>query len=431
MANSASRATQPSESDFHDSHPQDDDMSSPSLGDLTGIDSLPEGSDDDAKSVGDINSVNASDDDDNDVLGDITLLEEAFAEMEDDADQPSDDNDAPANNAVGDNEEASIPVLNEAVDEPTGDPEPNSTPVDPDQSIPVLDRQATVFAEAASESASADMTNNDLEDNTADNIDDDDALEALLDDVSAVSQAIAEDASVFAEPDDGSDSRVSQFEEAMTNFAEISSSAKANSAIDELSVSAIEDVPDNNADKETVDDKIAQMTSEQQGNTEVNEVPLSHGVTSFEADNESASDPYAGLDSQFAESDDSVPLSSVVSTFAEEDKAPLSKPTHAEHKVSVGQGSEIAFNVPFELHTQLSKKIDELVIDATTSLTNELQNHLSDRLEILLAQSVETVLPSLVDQMVNGLRGEVKQRVKEQLPVIINEVLGKTSLRDK
>ena len=91
--------------------------------------------------------------------------------------------------------------------------------------------------------------------------------------------------------------------------------------------------------------------------------------------------------------------------------------------------SKYNLNIPFELHTQLSQKIDDLVIEATTSLTNELHEQLANRMEILLNNSVESVLPKLIEQMVGELRKEVKQQVKNQLPNIINEVLGRTRLR--
>lgn len=101
-----------------------------------------------------------------------------------------------------------------------------------------------------------------------------------------------------------------------------------------------------------------------------------------------------------------------------------------QSKESDSPTSEASMNmsIPFELHSQLSKKIDELVLDATMSLTNELEQQLSAQLESLLGNAVESVLPKLVDQMANELRSEVKGRVKQQLPIIVNDVLGKTRL---
>jgi len=107
-------------------------------------------------------------------------------------------------------------------------------------------------------------------------------------------------------------------------------------------------------------------------------------------------------------------------------------PTHAEHSVAIGNETgdkaNFSLNIPFELHSQLSQKIDELVIEATTSLTNELQYQLAERMETLLNNSVESVLPRLIDQMASELRNEVKSQVKTQLPNIINDVLSKTRL---
>jgi len=108
-------------------------------------------------------------------------------------------------------------------------------------------------------------------------------------------------------------------------------------------------------------------------------------------------------------------------------------PTHAEHSVAItsesGEEANFSLNIPFELHSQLSQKIDNLVIEATTSLTNELHIQLADRMETLLNNSVESVLPRLIDQMASELRNEVKNQVKTQLPNIINDVLGKTRLQ--
>ncbi len=102
----------------------------------------------------------------------------------------------------------------------------------------------------------------------------------------------------------------------------------------------------------------------------------------------------------------------------------------AEHHVNLGgeNSAGLSISIPYTLHSQLSKKIDNLVIEATTSMTNELHHQLTLRLNGLLAQSVEAVLPKLIDQMAHSLRDEVNHQVKQQLPNIINEVLGKTSI---
>jgi|GEM_PF-4108601 len=89
-----------------------------------------------------------------------------------------------------------------------------------------------------------------------------------------------------------------------------------------------------------------------------------------------------------------------------------------------------SLNIPFELHAQLSKKIDQLVVEAATSITNELQTQLSERVELLLQQAVESTLPALIDNMVQNLRNEVRGRIRQQLPLIVNDVLGKTRLSD-
>ena len=102
----------------------------------------------------------------------------------------------------------------------------------------------------------------------------------------------------------------------------------------------------------------------------------------------------------------------------------------AEHYVNLDAENTagLSISIPYSLHNQLSKKIDNLVIEATTSMTNELHHQLTLRLNGLVAKSVESVLPKLIDQMVTSLRDEVNGQVKHELPSIINEVLGKTNI---
>jgi len=422
MADSASHISKPSESDFHDSHPRDEDVS-PTLSELSGLDSLPD-TDDEAQSVGDIASVATPDEDD--VLGDITLLEEAFAEMDEDASSEEEVGEIAGGDSAleqllaGDSEvetpeatsepaieefaaaeedDANIPVLNEAVSEPTSGDEPDVA-AESTESIPTLEDQATGFENIEVPS------------------DGDSALEQLLEVDTTTGEMVeseaSADASVFVEAEPDILSNAEQMNSKASAFSEITAGDDVETAVDVLSDSDIEDVDMDGIVSETVDDKVAQMTTEE-GQSEINEIP--------------SVDPLSGISTEFAENLDSTPLSTVISTI--EDDEPDSQPTHAEHQVSVGNNSGFSLNIPFELHSQLSKKIDELVIDATTSLTNELNDQLSNKLEELLEKSVEAVLPALANQMVNGLRGEIKQRVNDQLPLIINDVLGKTSLKDK
>jgi len=92
------------------------------------------------------------------------------------------------------------------------------------------------------------------------------------------------------------------------------------------------------------------------------------------------------------------------------------------------QASSFSLNIPSELHAQLSKKIDQLVVEAATSITNELQVQLSERVEHLLQQAIENALPVLIENMVLSLRSEVRGHIREQLPIIVNDVLAKTRL---
>ncbi|MDH5217301.1 MAG: hypothetical protein OEX19_06385, partial [Gammaproteobacteria bacterium] len=134
--------------------------------------------------------------------------------------------------------------------------------------------------------------------------------------------------------------------------------------------------------------------------------------------------------------DDEIPDFSLGGDFSNSASSLYSEPASemtksVEHKVSMGSGSSLNLSIPYELHAQLSKKIDGLVVEAATSITNELHNQLTLRMEKLLTQAVESVLPSLMDQMAEGLRTEVKEKVRSQLPNIINDVLSTTRLTDK
>ncbi|MDX1810796.1 MAG: hypothetical protein R3240_02535 [Gammaproteobacteria bacterium] len=399
MAESASHISHPNESDFHDSHPLDDEKS-PSIGDLSDFDSFQE-ADKSEHSVGDVNSVALPAEDD--VLGDITLLEEAFNEMDEDAEEANSDSSLSAmDNAAldqlmdeelgtdEDNSSEDIPVLSEKVDEPTAETDIIAeTPIE--ESIPVLDQPPTVFSADNAEAAEV-------------NVESDINLSEMQASESAAEEASA-DVSVMAD--------IEEEPETITGFSAMDTDESLRTAIDDLSVSDIEDVDDSGM-AESVDDKLAEMQA-QSSEMEINEMPTE--------------DSLSGITTEFANELDSVALSTVLSNF-EEDNASQAATT-TPHRVSVGGDNGFTLNIPFELHSQLSKKIDELVIDATTSLTNELNAHLSSRLEKVLSNAVESVLPALANQLVNELRSEINTRVNEQLPMIINDVLGKTSLKDK
>ncbi len=460
MVDSASKFTAPNESEFRDSHPHEKDAAQ-NLDDLGSLDALPQDHSQEpignSKILDNAADINVDTPEEDDVLGDITLLEEAFAEMQEDeklvaADEKpseialsdivlSDDDNAdqtpPDKNLLSENPstddysdalELSIPVLNETIDEPTNEADEPAS-LDTPFSIPVLKQEATAFSESKSfhESLAIDAEiEKELAQTAEISGDSDSALEALLadDEDSAIRLAMAEDASVFAEPEDDSFSSISQFDQSATNFAEITSEFDTHSSLDAQSSSVFSKVSDSHIVHKSVDDKIAEM-SHDKWRSNTTEVPAAQSVDRFERLS-ATKDVVPSLKADFT---DDETHSSIISAF--EADQPPSELSHAEHQVSVGKNEGFSINIPFELHTQLSRKIDALVIDATTSLTHELHDHLSDRLEILLAQAVESVLPSLVDQMVDGLRAEVKQRVKTQLPVIINEVLSKTSLKDK
>ena len=425
MANSASHATNPSESDFHDSHPLEEENSSPSLSDLSDLDSLPD--DTPEKEIGDLSTMeNAGEDD---VLGDITLLEEAFAEMGDEESVDSQDSDLtkelssidelsevsgtatsqPVNNQNSDisaeqlpdldslaadmdnDNDSNIPVLDDVVSQMTSELSPQPEVDQSDDGIPVLEETPTVFSNEDSET--------------------DSTLEHLLDQDSAASTATGKESSVFVDAKEDVLSNPEQFASDVSGFAEIDADETITTSVDEFSHLDIANVSDE-VISETVDDKIAQLTADPD-QTEINELP--------------AMDPISGITTEFAESMSSVPLSSLVTQFDEEQ---TEQPSHTAHQVSMGKNTSFSMDIPFELHAQLSRKINDLVIDATTSLTNELNEQLYSKLSELLEKSVEAILPTLANQLVSNMRGEIKQRITEQLPSIINDVLGKTTLKE-
>lgn len=77
-----------------------------------------------------------------------------------------------------------------------------------------------------------------------------------------------------------------------------------------------------------------------------------------------------------------------------------------------------------ELHAQLSKKIDALVLDAIESLSDELHQQLASRMEALLMSSVDSALPPLVESFSASLRKEVQAKVHKKMPQIVNDLLG-------
>ena len=169
------------------------------------------------------------------------------------------------------------------------------------------------------------------------------------------------------------------------------------------------DVFTNDSIPSTVEEKIAKATGETTSSG-FHDIPLANEHVSAIPETELA----PGFIEDMAQSQFNTPAGELL---------PQSNESNAQNS-----DTPMNMSIPFELHSQLSKKIDELVLDATMSLTNELEQQLSLRLESLLGNAVESVLPKLVDQMANELRAEVKGRIKQQLPIMVNDVLGKTRL---
>ena len=227
------------------------------------------------------------------------------------------------------------------------------------------------------------------------------------------------------------------YEQSLSKFAEDLENDDEPS-LEELNIDSETDTPDlidsdfSFSETDSIEAKIAQAKGDD-SHFEVNEIPLSNDQMSelyeFQQSQSSqqslAASEIPELDDTptadaFAHSELVTPEALDIATTAIE---PGSEPLHMQGKAGFN------LNIPFELHTQLSQKIDNLVIEATTSLTNELHIQLANRMETLLNNSVESVLPKLIEQMAGELRREVKQQVKNQLPHIINDVLGRTRLQ--
>lgn len=177
----------------------------------------------------------------------------------------------------------------------------------------------------------------------------------------------------------------------------------------------------------SIEEKIAQASGDTAAVSGLNDIPLANEQMSGPVETELA----PGFVEEFASAHTSGAISEPLNVSSAGLSKPLSEvipPAQQANQHNNEPANGVSMSIPFELHSQLSKKIDELVLDATMSLTTELEQQLSQQLESLLGHAVEAVLPKLIDQMANELRNEVKGRVKQQLPTIVNDVLGKTRL---
>ncbi|MDH3327031.1 MAG: hypothetical protein OEM38_09985 [Gammaproteobacteria bacterium] len=454
MSNRTSHVTQPSESDFRDSHPIDD--KEPSIGDLSSIETVASTSDIPAHSVGDISGIDS--DQPSEALGDMSLLDEALAEM--DESDGSDNTD--------------IPVLSEAIETP---PLSRIVSMDDNASIPLLDQEATIYAEmlkpaspavnSASVSSPVSQLSNMITEITNEDDDDVNEDEPLFDsplaennsNISEMNNSLEMAAELMSEASDSA-ADIDQFSEnddaALAALLDDSSGPAFNEADIDSNISDLElDIASELTSGTTsIDEKIAMASSEAQSDSdiEINDLPIgsssamsepSDFSTSF-ADGLTSSHPSSFIDQDdttpepshdnFSGMADSKISNSQISEFNPETDLNSSPVTQASHRVDISgqnQGENINnFNlsIPFELHSQLSQKIDELVIEATSSITEELHSQLTSRLDDLLSNAVESVLPRLVNQMAEELRADVNGRIKQHLPNIINDVLNKTRL---
>jgi len=434
----------------------------PSLGDISAIQSEIKSSKSTSQYVG--NTQDVATPSVNDVLGDITLLEEAFAEME---------------VSVADYEQE-IPMLRSTIEQPSSISQVETEAVEAsNQSIPVLDQPPTEFVEEplSSNDSIHIGTNPDLDLSSESNSD----IPVLENNTSKVEEPASEltMSSVISIPENADSIPLVQEETAdevintpdSLSEVDIDQPSSHHSLIESNSEPTVSDIENTEEieNSSTVSEPPSEPSNELPELSVVHtdpsqmEPPENDAIQSEISDKETSEqglsaliEDSASLISQFSEPNtvnDDEPFPSESTSIEEkianatgdaEPSAPDPALDNIEEQLSTElapsviedvapshispPGDDVNMSIPFELHAQLSKKIDALVLDATLSLTSELQNQLSLQLESLLCGAVEAVLPRLVDQMVNELRAEVKGRVQQQLPIIVNEVLGKTRL---
>ncbi len=398
----------------------------------------------------------------NDVLGDITLLEEAFAEME---------------VSVADYEQE-IPMVDNTVEtEPPANhiEVPLSTLEPDDPSIPVLDKQPSEIIENNQTEMPEDLATHSeniptLETDSkiehiaisSNAIDENNAISESSDHVEVLIGEPAEQnvqSTDAPEPEPETDTDVITLDAsdiAMESLmASLDTPDEAENTVPTLTSTAECSSPENSVISEpteiTVDDSIDTPDSitELPKTAEIDEESFSSLIDELDSASElsiaQTSDPISIINDETFSGDLPSIEEKIAQATADSDLSALSEialtdqdqiitelaPDLPENEVAsevVSSPKSPSMSIPFELHSQLSKKIDDLVLDATLSLTSELQTQLSVQLESLLSNAVEAVLPKLVDQMANELRAEVKGRVQQQLPIIVSEVLGKTRL---
>lgn len=394
-------ATQPNTQFSDMENKQAESLSEPSLGDLASLDGLGEADNHSTPSLGDQLGISDSEEH-SELLGDISLLEEAIAELETDVDETADST-----------------------------PEKSASAEDMDVSTEFDEGLAGLVSEddLASEVLASQPISESI------------ASAPVSEPVLASEPVIASEPSIASEPavasepvmpnssaaDDQTSSVPVLDEEVELSNTVMQFNAEQEAELTDQSIPTLDQLATDFSQPESIPvvDQVSQATGDfSMGVESHTSIPLEKPLSDIDSD---AAIPDISLGGQFSEA-----LGSGFSEASGGYSEPASALTKAvEHKVSMGAKSELNLSIPYELHAQLSKKIDGLVIEAATSITNELHHQLTLRMETLLTQAVESVLPNLMDQMANGLRTEVKEKVRSQLPNIVNDVLSTTRLSDK
>ena len=475
MSHSASKKKSRAAQSKQTNNPSTINEAQPSLGDISALQSEIKNAKSNSQNIGDMENV--ATDAANEVLGDITLLEEAFAEME---------------VSVADYEQEIPMLHSAIEQPSTiSQVEPPTTKTDIDESIPVLDQAPTEFSEeaatnpesihigtnpavdAAIDIPTLEPNSNLTEQNEVSVIssiipDSEPAESSIPQQAENTDEVISEVVAPNSEPSqidlpaaEPSEILIAEEKPATqpetpsnTSFQPSSIAVPQNEAARDSHESdmASSDISTPCLQTETTTTNFSETASDEEP-AQISETvppaissllvePASEPVppiteapeTKASAEN-SANDasPSRSIEAEIAQAtSDNEPskIDSEMDKLEEQINTELA-PSIIEEMVTsqiTTPGGDVNMSIPFELHAQLSKKIDALVLDATVSLTSELENQLSQQLETLLGNAVEAVLPRLVDQMVSELRSEVNGRVRQQLPLMVNEVLGKTRL---
>jgi hypothetical protein len=352
-----------------------------------------------------------------DALGDLSLLDEAMAEMDTGLEASSDDSGTPpisieeqiladmgltepaaaattpAASEIVSTDNDDIPVLTESVDVDTVMFDSANQPVGGEQTIPTLSDETNV-------SIGTDGTNEALSE-----------LEVLAQELStAISEVIPADDSLPSQALSSED--VAEAEAAAIARMGLDQIGGEEPASTQVEVSEI-------VNEDEYQELIDSMETEPVVEVEIaTEALLAAGVELDEASEiDTATEPAASETEE---------LDMAAAMASEPQSEPAASPHAASDIAAPASSAAVPANsFTAELHTQLAKQIDILLVEAINNLSNELNHHLAQRMEGLLLGAVDEAMPRLMEELSQGLRSEVQKQVSGELPHIVNDMMGK------